>query len=255
MRQLVWLSVFVLIGCFTNPKEKVKKSTIPNDSTVDATGKKKNGLIKSYDVDGKLYSAITYKNGIKDGISYAYYPNGQVNLELTYANGKRTGQSKRFYENGKLYQTTDYRDGNMHGWQKKYRENGDVISTSKFEKDEPCLGLKEYLLGNSLKQNFPTIVVTPLDELATKGRYTLKLSMSDKTKKVKFYEGKLSAGGCLHDGLEYIRLDERTGKGEIVFNLPPRGFIMEEINIIARVKTLQGNTYIAQRTYNLAIDN
>jgi hypothetical protein len=255
MKQIIGLSLLVLVGCLGNPKDKAKTATSPNDSTVDASGKKKNGLIKSYHSDGKLYSAVTYKDGIKDGISYAYYPNGQVNLELTYANGKRTGQSKRYYENGKLYQTTEYKDNNMHGWQKKYRENGSLIAEARFEKDEPCLGLKEYLLDNALKKNFPTILVTPVDELATKGRYTLKLSMSDKTKKVKFYEGKLTAGGCIHDELEYIRLDERTGIGEIVYNLPPGGFMMEELNLVARVRTLQGNTFITQRTYNVAIDN
>jgi hypothetical protein len=255
MKKLFWLPLFLLIGCFTNPKERVAISKSPNDSTVDASGKKKNGLIKSYHSDGKLYSAVTYKDGIKEGISYAYYPSGQINLELTYANGKRTGQSKRYYENGKLYQTTEYQDNNMHGWQKKYRETGSLSVEARFEKDEPCLGLKEYLLDNKLKKNFPTIVITPVDELAAKGRYTLKLSMSDKTKKVKFYEGKLSAGGCIHDGLEYIRLDERTGTGEIVYNLPPGGFMMEELNIVARVRTLQGNTFITRRTYNVAIDN
>jgi hypothetical protein len=255
MKKLYWLPLFLLIGCYTNQKEKVKNSANPNDSTVDASGKKKNGLVKSYHSDGKLYSAITYKNGVRDGVSYAYYPNGQVNLELTYANGKRTGQAKRYYENGKLYQTTEYKEDNKHGWQKKYRENGSSISETKFENDEPCLGLKEYLLDNTLKKNYPTIIITPIDELATKGRYTLKLSMSDKTKKVKFYQGKLSPGGCIHDGLGYVRLDERTGTGEIVYNLPPGGFLMDELSIVASVRTLQGNTYITYRAYNLAIDN
>lgn len=255
MKKLYWLPLFLLIGCFTNPKKKANISANPNDSTVDASGKKKNGLIKSYHSDGKLYSAITYKDGVKDGASYAYYPNGQINLELTYANGKRTGQSKRYYENGKLYMTTEYKENNMHGWQKKYREDGNPISELKFEKDEPCLGLSEYLTNNTLKKNFPSIIITPVDELATKGKYTLKLTMSDKTKKVKFYQGNLSPGGCLHDDLEFIRLDERSGTGEIVYNLTPGRFLMEELNIVARVRTLQGNTYITQRTYNLAIDN
>lgn len=255
MKKLYWLPLFLLIGCFTNPKEKAKNSTNPNDSTLDASGKKKNGLVKSYHSDGKIFSAITYKDGVKDGISYAYFPNGQVNLELTYSNGKRVGQSKRYYENGKLYQTTEYANNIQHGFQKKYREDGNPMSEAKFENDEPCLGLKEYLLDNKLKQNYPTIIVTPVDELATKGMYTLKLSMSDKTKKVKFYEGKLTAGGCLHDKLKYIRLDERTGTGELVYTMPPGAFIMEELNLVARMKTKQGNAYITQRTYNLAIDN
>jgi hypothetical protein len=254
MKLLYWLPWLLLMSCSFNSKERAKESKNPKDSTTDAKGKKKNGLIKAYE-GGKLHSAVTYKDGVKDGVSYSYYPSGQVNLELTYANGLRTGQSKRYYENGKLYQTTEYANNVQHGYQKKYRENGDPMSEAKFEKDEPCLGLKEYLLDKSLKKNFPTININPVDELASKGRYILKISMSDKAKKVKFYEGKLTTGGCLHDGLDYIRLDERTGVAELVYNLPPGGFLMKELNIIARVRTLQGNVYVTQRTYNLALDN
>jgi hypothetical protein len=255
MKKLYWLPFFLLLGCFTNPKEKAKHSINPSDSTVDASGKKKNGLVKSYHSDGKIFSAINYKDGVKHGVSYSYYANGQINLELTYDNGKRTGQSKRYYENGKLYQTTEYANNIPHGYQKKYREDGNPISETRFENDQPCIGLKEYLLDNTLKKNYPSIIITPVDELATKGKYTLKLSLSDKTKKVKFYEGKLTANGCFQDKLNYIRLDERTGTGEIVYNMAPGTFIMEELNIVARVKTPQGNTYITQRTYPVALDN
>src|SRR5689334_6760763 len=100
----------VLLICLASncSLEKSKKKKTSNDRNSTKTGQKQNGLVKSYRSDGKVSSAVNYKDGIKHGVSYAYYSNGKVNLELPYANGKRTGQSKRFYETGQLYQTTEY---------------------------------------------------------------------------------------------------------------------------------------------------
>jgi hypothetical protein len=79
--------------------------------------------------------------------------------------------------------------------------------------------------------------------------------MSDKVRSVKYYSGKMSPAGCLVDNLFFLLLNETKKTGQLKFHLPPGGFKMEEVNIIAVVETLMGNTYVTQRTYNLAIDN
>ncbi|MBA4054130.1 MAG: hypothetical protein C0490_05410, partial [Marivirga sp.] len=72
---------------------------------------------------------------------------------------------------------------------------------------------------------------------------------------VKYYTGKLSPSGCLTDNLYYILQDQSTKTGELKYNLSPGRFVMEEVNVIAAVETLQGNTYVTQKVFNLAIDN
>jgi MORN repeat variant len=255
-KNFILIILILAIGCETKPsKDSSASKGSDSTSTKSKKKKKENGLVKSFHSDGKLFSAINYKDGVKHGVSYAYYPNGQVNLELTYTNGKREGQSKRYYENGKLFQTSEYKNDLLHGWQKKYKEGGSIGSELRFEKDEPCLGLKEYLLDGGVKKNYPTIVITAVDQLATHGKYFLKIAMSDGTKKVKFYEGRLTAGGCLHEGLDFVLLNEKTGVGEISYTLPPGGFLMEELNFVAKVRTLQGNSFITQKAHHLAIEN
>ena len=256
MSRIALLSLLALTSCFTNPKEQLKNKKSDKEKTeVKKENEKKNGLVKSYYSDGKIFSVINYKDGLKHGMSYSYFSNGNINLELPYVNGKREGQSKRHYENGKLYQTTEYKNNLIHGFQKKYRENGKPISESRYENDNPCLGLKEYLLNESLKKNYPQIVITPVDELVLKGKYTLLISMSDKSKKAKFYEGNLTKAGCFSDNLNHILLNEKTGVGAIVYTLPPGGFLMKELNIVALVKTTQGNIYLTQKKFNLSVDN
>ena len=66
--------------------------------------------------------------------------------------------------------------------------------------------------------------------------------------------GKLTKGACLSDDLYHILQDETRRVGRLTYNLPPGGFMMDELNIIAAVETVYGNTYITQRAYNLAIE-
>jgi hypothetical protein len=78
--------------------------------------------------------------------------------------------------------------------------------------------------------------------------------MSDGSKGVEYFVGRLA--GNKYIGVEASRVFEvRDGVGEINFPMPRGSFIMEEVNIIARVKTSQSNYYITQNKFHLAIEN
>jgi len=241
-----FLLIFALVttGCDSPRQAK----TAPGDDEAQDVN-------RAYYKDGKLETEIPMRNGKKHGIARSYYPNGKLRLELEYRFGKKEGLSKRYYESGALYQTTEYKQDMFDGIQTKYRENGNKISEQPYHLDLPCLGLKEYLLDGSPRQHYPTIVITPVDELLTKGEYRLMFSTSDKKRKVKYYRGKLSAAGCLTEALEPVFFDEDKGVGVITFYLRPGEFYMEELNVIARIETANNNFYVTQRTYHLSIDN
>jgi hypothetical protein len=206
--------------------------------------------------NGKLKSEIPYAGKQKHGLAKTYDKDGNIMLELPFVFGKREGQSKRYYEGGKqLYQTTEYKDDRFHGLQIKYRENGDRMSEARFENDFSCLGLKEYYTDNTLKKEYPKLIITPVDKIQSQGVYTLILSLSERVRKVKYYTGKLTPSGCLHNDLYSVLLDEQAKTGKLTYNLPPGAFLMDELNIIAAAETLQGNTYVVQQKYNLAIQN
>jgi antitoxin component YwqK of YwqJK toxin-antitoxin module len=217
--------------------------------------KGKDGVVKQFSKDGKLETEITLKDGKRHGIARNYYRNGKVSLEINYVDNGKDGQSKRFYESGKIYQLTNYKKDKIDGFLKKYRESGQVISEARYENDEPCNGLREYLLNGNLKKKYPIIQITPINRLREEGFYILALKLTERNNSVHYYKGKLSPSGCLHQDLDHIYFNEAKKQGEIKYYLPPGGFLMEEINIIAKVKTSLGNEYITQRSYNLAIDN
>lgn len=245
MKKVIVLLAVLCSGCYFDMKKPEKK----------VANKGEKVQVSKYS-NGKKKTEVPYKDGKRHGLTKSYDQAGNISLELPYVNDKREGQSKKYYEGGKqVFQTTEYKDDKMHGMQIKYRTNGKVMSEARFENGFPCTGLKQYLLDNTLKKKYPQIVVTPIDLLESTGTYVLEISMSEKVSSVKYYTGKLSATGCLNEDLYFVLLNEARKTGELRYNLPPGGFIMEELNIIAAVETLQGNTYITQRKYNLAIDN
>lgn len=251
MKILFVFIAIIFLCCSTGKKDDEKKKNIKKKRTAT-----KDGIVTSRYANGKPRAEITFKDGKRSGLSKSYDRNGDILLELPYIDDKRNGQSKKYYGGGKqLFQTTEYKDDRMHGLQIKYRHDGKVMSEARYENDFPCVGLKQYLTDNTLKKSYPKIVFTPIDQLETQGVYTLKVSMSEKIKAVKYYTGKLSPSGCLSDNLYYILQDQKSKTGELKYNLPPGGFMMEEVNVIAAVETLQGNTYVTQRVFNLAIDN
>jgi MORN repeat variant len=206
--------------------------------------------------NGKIKAEVPYKGKLKDGLGKMYDKDGNITLELPYVAGKREGQSKKYYEGGKqVYQTTEYKADKFHGWQVKYRDTGEVMSEARYEDDFACTGLKEYYTDNTLKKEYPKLVITPIDKIQSQGVYSLLISMSEKVRKVKYYTGNLSASGCLNDDLYAILQDEQAKTGKLVYNIPAGAFLMEEVNIIAALETIHGNTYITQRKHNLAIQN
>lgn len=246
MRIRFFLLAVIILSCAPD-----KKKVAGGEKTSDGSK-----IVVTKHENGKTRAEIAYKDGKQHGLSRSYDREGKLILELPYANGKREGLSKKYFAGGKqLYQTTEYKNDKIHGIQTKYRENGNVMSEAKFENGLTCIGLKEYLLDNTLKKQYPKIVITPIDRLEQAGTYTLQLSMSDKVRSVKYYEGKLSPGGCLNENLYFILLNQNERTAELRYSLPPGGFKMQELNIIAVVETILGNSYVTQRTYNLAIDN
>lgn len=243
MKYKFLLILLIGLGCEA-PKSDLKK-----------TSGKKNGLVKSYSKDGKLLSEINYKDGVRDGIGKSYYKNGNIQFLIPYAMGKRQGVVKRYYESGKIYQETEFSDDRKTGIQKTYKENGKLRSEARLENGEPCTGLKEYLLDGTVKKKYPAIVSKVVDKVGISGEYYVYLSLSDGSGRVKFYRGELSKTGCLTNRLVPLPFNSKSKQGELKYTIPVGGFLMEEVNIVAEVSTLAGNSYLITKRLNVAIDN
>ena len=215
----------------------------------------KNGVVKQYRSGNILKSEITYKDGKRDGLAKTYYKDGGIRQQIDYKAGKKHGEAITYYENGKIYQITPYSNGEIEGVRKKYRQNGKLMAEIPYSNGTPCKGLKEYLLDGSPKKKYPRIVFRPIDNILRNGIYEVEVMMSDGSKNVDYYiNTELSTQGCLLQQFG-SRSNARPGVLKLSYKLPPGTFIMEEINVIALVKTKLGNPFIATANYNLAIEN
>lgn len=68
----------------------------------------RNGLWKSWRLDGKLWSEAEFKNGMHDGINNVYHENGKLYYTGIFVNNERTGMWKFYDENGNLVKEIDY---------------------------------------------------------------------------------------------------------------------------------------------------
>jgi len=104
---------------------------------------------KTYYPDGKIKTAVTYKDGKKNGSSHFYYPDGAtlkysrnyvygklhglqqeyspdaiLISEESYNHGRLDGRSRRYDKNGLLQSEKNYRNGMLEGVSKEFYPNG-----------------------------------------------------------------------------------------------------------------------------------
>lgn len=245
MRYLFLIGVLCLAGC--RFLESKNEEVNPEDV--------KDGVAITKLPDGTIYTEIPMKNGKKNGRA-KIYSKGKVRQEVDYVDDVRHGEYRHYYESGVLYKVTPFVNNKEHGIEKRYRKDGLLSAEIPYNNGVLCMGLQEYLLDGSPKTDYPSIVITPVDNMLLNGEYKLIITMSNGSKSVEFFNGKLEDGGCLSaDRKSDIKRGKRPGSGEINYFLYAGDFIMEEINIIAKMKTVQGNYYITKRKYNVAIEN
>lgn len=248
MKYLFFISAILMLGCQLQETKSVKSST-------KEVEKVKDGVILSKYPDGSPQTEIPMKNGKKNGRAKTYYKNGKLNMEIDYVDGIRHGELRQYYETGILHKITPFIKDKKQGIEKKYHTNGKLAAEVPYHNGYPCVGLKEYLSDGSPRKSYPQIVVTPVDNTLMSGEYSIVITMSDGSKNVEYHRGNLVEGNCLPNSIGDIFPGKKRGSGQIVYRLPRGSFLMEEVNIIAKVKTKMGNYYITQRKYNVAAEN
>lgn len=214
----------------------------------------RHGPTKNYDQEGNLLSIVNYENNVRNGTVTNYYvPSGIVSSTFEYVDGVKQGDEIWFYESGKDYRVTPYVDGKMNGIQKYYYESGALMAEVPYKDNQPGKGLKEYEENGTLITDYPSIVITKEDYLATANSVLLKISLSNKTTDVTYYRGTLVDGTYLSEELKAMAA--QSGVAQISFNLPKGARVDQRIQIIANYKTRFGNPYISNTSYNLQIIN
>jgi antitoxin component YwqK of YwqJK toxin-antitoxin module len=237
-----------LLACDTTDQDRQVSNLVK-----DKDGTIIEGTAKSYYKSKQLKAEVEFKNKVRNGLSKIYYESGGVKSETTYVNGQKEGKARRYYKNGQLNLDYNYLNNNLHGIQKKYRENGLLKSEAIYKNGNPGMGLKEYLLNGDPKKKYPKIIIEESNQTAINGSFTLTVRLSDNSKRVEYFLGQLDEGKFISSNIH--RISNTDGKFRLTYYVPPGGFLVKELNIIAKVKTRLLNYYIITKHYNLAVEN
>ena len=116
-------------------KNKVIAKEILNEKgeVVSVEGELPNGLIKEYNVEGKLISEQNYNAGKLEGLNKTFYSDGTtVATVKNYKNGVLEGKSFEYYENGNKKTESNYKNGLLNGTLKKYSMSETLISSAQY---------------------------------------------------------------------------------------------------------------------------
>ena len=229
------------------PDGKIKSET-------EAKGKLRHGTSKDYRKDGTLENLITYENNKKHGLAANYYPDGiTIKTELNYVNGYKQGEATWYYPDGSVYRKTPYENGRITGIRTTYYESGVLQSETPYSNGQPGIGLKEYTQDGDPKSYTARIQIREVDRISLDKTFTLIISLSNRSKRVEFYQGKLTNGVYWNDQLDPIPI--KNGIAELSFFVSKGTFKMETLNIIARDKSRLNHYHILQKEYHLAVEN
>ncbi|KPL10766.1 MAG: hypothetical protein AMS26_21125 [Bacteroides sp. SM23_62] len=264
------LSIFVFslsLACTVKEKEpeapelppgiRLVKEFYPDGklkSETEAKGKLRHGTSKEYRKDGSLENVITYENNRKHGRAANYYPDGKtVKTEMNYVNGLKQGDATWYYPDGKVYRKTPYVNGYINGIRKTYYENGMLQAEVPYFNGNPGIGLKEYTQDGRQKSYEARILIREIDRISLDNTFTLVISLSDQSRGVEFYQGRLTNRAYWNDQLAPIPTE--NGVAKLQFHVSKGTFKMETLNIVARDKTRLDHYHILQKEYHLAVEN
>lgn len=238
---ILFLLVF-LFSCQYLQKETKKQEPDPNKPTIHKTYYKKSGALKS---------EITIKNNKKNGPAKKYYPTGELHTLVNYVDNIKEGETIWYYKNGQPYRVTQYINGKMDGLRKIYYENGKLQAEIPYENGELIEGTKEYNKNGNLITKTPKIKFKEHDLMKFENKFILKVYLSNKSKRVKFFEEKTTTAG----NKVRLPLTTKGGTAELEYIMPPGAFQMKTIKVYAEYKSKLGNLILLSANYNLAIEN
>lgn len=233
--------LFIISSC--NIKENNTKKIKKDETTVHRTYYEKSGAIKT---------EITVKNNKKNGPAKKYYPTGELHTLVHYVNSVKEGKTVWYYRNGQAYRVTNYKNNKMDGIRKIYYEDGTLQAEIPYKDGKLQEGTKEYnesgkLIPNDVKINFEEI-----NNLKFDNQFILKMRLSQKSRKVKFFEERTSEEGTRI--LAPIKTNV-SQTGTIIYNIPKGSNIITVLKIYAEYETKLGHPAMISESYNLVVEN
>jgi hypothetical protein len=165
-----------------------------------------------------------------------------------YEHGLREDSAKWFFEEGQVFRTTPYKRDTVDGMQKQYFRNGKLKAIIGYKNGLRTFEFEEYDNQGKKVAGYPELNVSTRDQYNSKGIYTVSLSISDKSAKVKYFRGDFGNG--LFDSTRCEKIKIINGIGTL--DLKKTGTDRKgSVEVLASVLTFYGNNYLITKKIDL----
>jgi antitoxin component YwqK of YwqJK toxin-antitoxin module len=241
MKSFVFITIIIILilslpGC--NSKSRSQEG-VSGDSL-------KEGEKPVYSENGKLHFIVEYKDGKANGRVREYYADGKLYMDAIYKDDHRHGKCIHYFKNGKPFSVSYYKNGAKDSIETKFNEQGHVLALIPYKNDKVQPGLKEFEKDGAEHFDNAILVIKVVNNLASGGKYYLKVSLSESRKNVKFY----AASQSDPDSREMLKVSGSEGILEVPVSAS--GFVIKDIFVEAEYKTSMGNTRRLQKLYKFS---
>lgn len=210
-------------------------------------------VVKKFYEDGTLKSSYEVNElQQKHGVAKNYSATGKLKQSFVYENGEKI-KATSYYKNGSPLMEIDYKNGVKDGFIKRYYDTGQLESETPFKEDYAGSGLKEYTKSGELKTVYPNLIVKPIDQIKSTGKYIVEVYFDKNPGRGTYYIGSLTEDKYLNYKID--ELPRSNYHGRFTVTPAPHAMIMEKLTFVGVYKTPTGNKHIVQKHFNLAIDN
>ena len=134
--------IFGLVSFLTFGQDTLRtyhaEDTLKVKELVILVNGKANGLVKRYDLDGRLVVIGSLKNDQRHGIFYDLDPEtGDTLRQVTFQNNQRQGEALSFYPNGTLRERSTFQLNQLEGEVLSYYEDGTLSEKTPFKANKP----------------------------------------------------------------------------------------------------------------------
>jgi len=239
---LFFIAIIIAGGCL-NKRSSGKKEVGMNSDTIGTP----DSVVK-YFSNQLLLKEVAFKNGVRNGLTKTYYPGGQLYQTFWYVNDLKEDSATWYYTEGQVFRTTPYKRDTVDGTQRQYYRTGEIRAKIGYSKGLRTTLFQEFNKNGKLVKEYPQIIFETVDEYKNSDRYKINLSLSDSSKRVKFYKGEFTDNRFDTAKCQVIRT--LNGKASLILKkagVPAKNYV----GIIGEITTLMGNRYLTYKKIDL----
>lgn len=240
----ILLIIIILLSQTWGCQNKTNKKSADNTALPDSVVQSYSGI--------RLVKEVPYKNGKRQGLMKTYDMNGVLYQTFWYEKGLKQDTAKQYFPDGRVFRTTLFKDDSAHGIQTQYYRSGKVRAKLNFVNGLRTPDLEEFQSDGKKITTYPDLVIRTKDEYSRNGTFKIYLELTNKDTRANYYRGEYIDG--LFNPKKYTKINSSETAGYL--ELAKSGNSGNNyVGVIAEILTPLGNRYLVYKKIDLPYNN